>query len=561
MRNLGALALLIFGVLAFSLFTVSGVGSAAPGDTCGSTCSVSVTPASGSPNGIYDINTTVHPSSTTEFLFSLAVLTPNGQVYICWFPNAPCVGLDIQAQLGSGISSCTIPFGGAGTASGSHSIQGCSGSNSDSWSLQPTPQTLAGLESSCTSGGDIGGEDGGVGSTSETGTYTAIVCWSSPNSGDGVYATTTWSVAVTVTSTVTRTVTSTTTSTAIFTSTVTQPPSTTTVTATTTSTLSASTRTVTTTSTIVSTTTSVSTQTLTQTQTSTATLTLTTPGPTTTTTQTAPPVTQTSTATSTVTAPGQTITQTSTSTSTVTASGPTTTTTASAPPSTTTVTQTGPTTTITTISTASPSTGTVTQTQTGPTTTSVTTTTASPSTVTVTQTQTGPTTTAISTQTVTSTTATTQTSTQTSTSTVQPPSLTVQSVNQNGQTITGYFIVLYSSSGQQLNVGYTPKTFTGLVQGAKYTVGVSGFGSCTFSKWQDTGSGTDLRSFTASGAQTFAAVYNCRGAVPRAPAGQAGSASGDLATLITMLGIVISSVIAMSVVFIRRGGKERVAAR
>jgi hypothetical protein len=67
-----------------------------------------------------------------------------------------------------------------------------------------------------------------------------------------------------------------------------------------------------------------------------------------------------------------------------------------------------------------------------------------------------------STQTVTA----TATQTSTATTTTQPPSLTVDSVNQNGQAITGYWSVLRSSGGGQVGTGYTTRSYAGLTPGA-----------------------------------------------------------------------------------------------
>jgi hypothetical protein len=89
------------------------------------------------------------------------------------------------------------------------------------------------------------------------------------------------------------------------------------------------------------------------------------------------------------------------------------------------------------------------------------------------------------------------------------PSVTIESVNQNGAPITGYWTVLYGPHGGQLATGYTTKTFSGLTSGTKYTVELDSYAGCQFSHWQDTNSGSDVRSFTASGAQTFVGVYTC----------------------------------------------------
>ncbi len=87
-------------------------------------------------------------------------------------------------------------------------------------------------------------------------------------------------------------------------------------------------------------------------------------------------------------------------------------------------------------------------------------------------------------------------------------SVTINSVDQNGQTITGYRTVLYNSSGSIIDEGFTPSTFT-VTAGAAYQARAESYGSCTFSKWSD-GVTSDPRAFTASSSPvTFTAVYDC----------------------------------------------------
>ncbi len=89
-------------------------------------------------------------------------------------------------------------------------------------------------------------------------------------------------------------------------------------------------------------------------------------------------------------------------------------------------------------------------------------------------------------------------------------SVTVGSANQNDGKITGYYTVLYNGAGSIVNTGYTTVTFSDLAYGAKYTVRVDDYGSCSFGYWKDTGNTSRYRSFVANGVdQTFTAVYNC----------------------------------------------------
>jgi hypothetical protein len=89
------------------------------------------------------------------------------------------------------------------------------------------------------------------------------------------------------------------------------------------------------------------------------------------------------------------------------------------------------------------------------------------------------------------------------------PSIGIQTVNQNGATITGYYVGLYNSSGSLINHGFSPVTFSGLTVGSNYYVEPDNYGSCAFNHWQDTGSTTRDRAFTAASSQTFVAVYDC----------------------------------------------------
>jgi hypothetical protein len=110
------------------------------------------------------------------------------------------------------------------------------------------------------------------------------------------------------------------------------------------------------------------------------------------------------------------------------------------------------------------------------------------------------------------------------------PSVTIESVNQNGAPITGYWTVLYGPRGGQLATGYTTKTFGGLTSGTQYSVELDSYAGCQFSHWQGTNSGSDVRSFTASGAQTFVGVYTCTSTTATA------TALPDSMMMMTMIG-------------------------
>ncbi len=86
--------------------------------------------------------------------------------------------------------------------------------------------------------------------------------------------------------------------------------------------------------------------------------------------------------------------------------------------------------------------------------------------------------------------------------------LTVSSQDSTGATITGYYAVLFDSSGNVLSTGFTPATFV-LNSGASYSVQADGYGSCQFSYWADTGSSVADRPISISSNTQITAVYSC----------------------------------------------------
>jgi Spherulation-specific family 4 len=92
-------------------------------------------------------------------------------------------------------------------------------------------------------------------------------------------------------------------------------------------------------------------------------------------------------------------------------------------------------------------------------------------------------------------------------------SVTVSAVDQDGTTLSGYYTTL-SQGGSQVGTGFTPATFP-TTAGQTYAVKVSNYGSCSFTSWQDTGSTSSLRTFTAaSSALAYTAVYDCTNLAP-----------------------------------------------
>ena len=83
--------------------------------------------------------------------------------------------------------------------------------------------------------------------------------------------------------------------------------------------------------------------------------------------------------------------------------------------------------------------------------------------------------------------------------------LTVRSLDMAGNTITGLYTTIKSSSGATLKTGYTPLTFTG-EGGFTYTVSVSDYGTRTFDHWGD-GSTNRARAITLNGDFTANAYF------------------------------------------------------
>jgi hypothetical protein len=109
---------------------------------------------------------------------------------------------------------------------------------------------------------------------------------------------------------------------------------------------------------------------------------------------------------------------------------------------------------------------------------------------------------------------TTVTSTQTTTSSTATTSgtsnLIVDSENTLGNAITGYYTVLYTSSGSVQGTQFTPATYT-LNNGATYSILADSYGSCTFAYWKGdgiSGSTSDPVRISITSQTTIDAVYS-----------------------------------------------------
>jgi hypothetical protein len=109
-------------------------------------------------------------------------------------------------------------------------------------------------------------------------------------------------------------------------------------------------------------------------------------------------------------------------------------------------------------------------------------------------------------------------------------SVTVDSIDQNGNAIFGYYAALYNQNGDVIGTGFTTQTFgLGLINAVPpptFSLEVGGYGGCIFSHWSD-GVTNNPRQFAASGGPlAFTAVYNCSG----------GSASTSTINVLTVKG-------------------------
>jgi|SRR6266850_8462242 len=101
---------------------------------------------------------------------------------------------------------------------------------------------------------------------------------------------------------------------------------------------------------------------------------------------------------------------------------------------------------------------------------------------------------------------------------INPPQttsqLTVNSQDNNGNTVTGFFTTL-SQNGNQISTGFTPASFT-LNNTQTYTVNVEDFGKYVFDHWLDNGSTDANRIISISSDTQITAVYKT---VPQPPTG------------------------------------------
>jgi len=88
-------------------------------------------------------------------------------------------------------------------------------------------------------------------------------------------------------------------------------------------------------------------------------------------------------------------------------------------------------------------------------------------------------------------------------------SVTINSVDQSGNAISGY-TALHDLSANTVATGFTTATFA-TTAGSAYSLQVDGFGSCTFSSWSGGGSSNPMTFTAKAGALSLTAAYNCSG--------------------------------------------------
>ena len=92
--------------------------------------------------------------------------------------------------------------------------------------------------------------------------------------------------------------------------------------------------------------------------------------------------------------------------------------------------------------------------------------------------------------------------------------VTVDSSDQDGNSIFGYYTVLFGSTGDVADAGFTTSTFQ-TTAGQTYEIQADGYGGCTFSEWFIPSGGginpANPMEFTATGgSMDFTALYNCQ---------------------------------------------------
>ncbi|MGI0020937.1 MAG: PKD domain-containing protein, partial [Nitrososphaera sp.] len=91
--------------------------------------------------------------------------------------------------------------------------------------------------------------------------------------------------------------------------------------------------------------------------------------------------------------------------------------------------------------------------------------------------------------------------------------LTVATQDEGGNALSGYWTVLYDSSGNSVASGFSPATFT-LDSGQQYSVSVGNYGGNSFDRWADNGSTANPRDVSITANTQLTAIYGTGSAYP-----------------------------------------------
>jgi hypothetical protein len=117
----------------------------------------------------------------------------------------------------------------------------------------------------------------------------------------------------------------------------------------------------------------------------------------------------------------------------------------------------------------------------------------------------------------------------------------VESVDQDGDSIPGYYAVLFAANGSQLATGFTTYTFASVTTGTSYQIQLDSYGSCTFENWQGTGGSVNPLTFTqGDGPMTLVGVYDCTSSSSLA---QSPSIGIMMSAIMSQIGIPIGFVV------------------
>lgn len=87
-------------------------------------------------------------------------------------------------------------------------------------------------------------------------------------------------------------------------------------------------------------------------------------------------------------------------------------------------------------------------------------------------------------------------------------SIIVNSTDQNGSAIFGYYTIISNAQGKVLGTGYTKVSFP-TNAGEGYTIQMEGYGKCVFSHWSNGVTSSEQIVVAKSGDESLTAVFTC----------------------------------------------------